>query len=633
MNSSVFQKTAVPVVPTSSCLIHELFLAQASRTPENTAVVCSHRTLRYRDLLLESRSLAHRLREMGTGPNRPVAVVMDKGWEQIAAVLAILESGAPYLPIDPTVPKDRLRYLLRDGDIEVVMTQSWLDCKLDWPSGVNRISVDLETAVDEELHPLKPIQTPDDLAYVLYTSGSTGTPKGVMIGHRGIVNCILETNQSFHVNETDRVLAITALHHDMSVFDIFGMLASGGAIVIPDQASSRAPDHWLDLMRRHRVTIWNSVPSFLQMLLDYADIHNPSAVESLRLAFLGGDWIPLSTPSRTWDRFGDVEVVSVGGPTETTLWNIWYPIRQIDRGWKSIPYGHAIANTRYYVLDESLQECPVGAAGELWCAGVGLMRGYWRDEEQTSTKFAVHAKTGERIYRTGDRGRWHPDGEIEFLGRMDTQVKILGQRIELGEIETLLNKFPGIQQAVAKVVTLGGQQRLAAYVATGMGQSPNITDIRAYLERQLPCHMVPTAIELVKSLPLSANGKVDRDALPTPHAWMPATPCSMTSTSGFHDPIQSIWREALNLEQVGVDDNFFDLGGNSLLLVQVHGALRKRLGLNMPVTALFEFPTIRALRLHVEALSAGEDDSQEMEVRTRSRRMALARRRSVVNSR
>jgi amino acid adenylation domain-containing protein len=623
-------KHAEPDRPDIVALVHDLFLAQASRAPDNAAVICTQRSLRYRELAVESRALAYRLREVGVGPKAPIAVVMDKGWEQIVGVLGILEAGAPYIPIDPTVPQDRMRYLLQNGEIEIVLTQSWLDRKLDWPVGVRRFSVDLEVPAQQQLAPLKPVQTPDDLAYVLYTSGSTGTPKGVMIGHRGLVNCILETNRCFHVNETDRILAVTALHHDMSVFDTLGILAAGGAIVIPDQSSSRAPDHWLNLIRQHGVTIWNSVPAFFQMLLDYADIHNPPPTNSLRLAFLGGDWIPLSTPSRAWDRFGDVQMVSVGGPTETTLWNIWYPIRKVDPDWKSIPYGHSIAQARYYILDESLQECPAGAVGELWCAGVGLMKGYWRDEERTRAKFSVHPTTGEHIYRTGDRGRLRPDGEIEFLGRVDTQVKILGQRVELGEIESLLSKFPGIQQTAAKVVTVGGQPRLAAYVVTSAQEPSDPGAIRAYLERRLPCHMVPTAIEQVKSLPLTTNGKVNRDALPIPRAWAQPTPC-MAPAAPVQDPIQAIWRETLNLDQVGIDDNFFDLGGNSLLLVRVHGELRGRLGATLPVTALFEFPTIRALRRHMDALPTDQDNSRELETRMTSRRQALARRRAVVS--
>ena len=609
----------------ANCLIHQLFSVQASRVPEKIAVLCSARTLSYRDLQMESRALAYRLRELGSRPNHPVAVVMEKGWEQIAGVLGILESGAPYLPIDPTVPADRLRYLLKDGEIEVVLTQSWLDRKLEWPAGLSRISVDRQKGTRQPLPPpLEPRQTSDDLAYVLYTSGSTGPPKGVMIRHRGLVNCILDTNRCFGVNDTDRVLAVTGLHHDMSVFDVFGILAAGGGIVIPDQSAARAPDHWIDLMRQHGITIWNSVPAFFQMLLDYADIQDSPPVDSVRLAFLGGDWIPLSTPSRATSRFRYIQVVSVGGPTETTLWNIWYPILKIDPSWKSVPYGHPIAQTRYYVLNEHLRECPMGTTGELWCAGVGLMKGYWREEERTRAKFAVHPVTGEPIYRTGDMGRWRPDGEIELLGRIDTQVKILGQRIELGEIEALLRQHPGVQQAVVKVVTAGGQLRLAAFFTSGTPAPPDTAEIRGFLERNLPCHMVPTAIENLKSLPLTENGKVNRDALPVPQAWMAAAAC-MAAKGDERDPIQRIWRETLNLEHVGLDDNFFDLGGNSLLLVQIHGQLRKQLGLDLPITTLFQFPTVRALRRHIDAVPTVEPDSGEIHTRVISRRKALAR--------
>jgi acyl carrier protein len=299
----------------------------------------------------------------------------------------------------------------------------------------------------------------------------------------------------------------------------------------------------------------------------------------------------------------------------------------MDPAWRSIPYGHPIANTRYYVLDDSLRECPVDVAGELWCAGVGLMKGYWHDEARTRDKFAAHPGTGERIYRTGDRGRLRPDGEIEFLGRTDAQVKILGQRIELGEIESILGQFPGIRQAAVKVATVGDQPRLVAYVVSP--GEPRIREIRVHLERNLPCHMVPSAVEYLPSLPLTANGKVNREALPMPRIWMPATSC-MAPESPVREPIHEIWRDVLKVEQVGIDDNFFDRGGNSLLLVQVHAELLRRLNLNLPVTALFEFPTIRALRRHINGLSSN-DGPEDLEARMNSRRQALARRRAVMS--
>ena len=275
------------------CLIHDLFARQAARTPGNLAVISTSRTLSYADLLSLSREIGHRLRVLGVKPNSLVAVVMDKGWEQIAAVLGSLEAGSAYLPIDPSVPEERLRFLLQDGEVEVVLTQSWLDQALPWPPGVTRLCVDREDVETSRAEQLPRVQTPDDVAYVLYTSGSTGKPKGVMIGHRGLVNCIQETNQRFGVGPDDRTLAVTALHHDMSVYDIFGLLAAGGAVVMPDRDGTRAPDHWIELIDRHRVTVWNSVPAFMEMLLVHTAAQKVKLRDRLRLAFLGGDWIPL----------------------------------------------------------------------------------------------------------------------------------------------------------------------------------------------------------------------------------------------------------------------------------------------------------------------------------------------------
>jgi pyochelin synthetase len=249
------------------CLIQDLFLEQATRTPERPAVISSVRTLSYADLLFLARALGRRLRALGVRPNTLVAVVMEKGWEQIVAVLGILEAGAAYLPIDSCIPPERLSYLLENGEVEIALTQSWLDERLSWPSRVTRLCVDREDPGSNHAESIPHLQSSDDVAYVLYTSGSTGKPKGVMIGHRGLVNCILETNRTFQVNSNDRALAVSALHHDMSVYDIFGLLAVGGAIVMPDGDGARSPDHWLELIDRHHVTVWNSVPAFMEMLL------------------------------------------------------------------------------------------------------------------------------------------------------------------------------------------------------------------------------------------------------------------------------------------------------------------------------------------------------------------------------
>ncbi|MGB9234321.1 MAG: non-ribosomal peptide synthetase [Terriglobales bacterium] len=611
------------------CLAQDLFVEQARRTPGRAAVISSKRTLTYADLLSASRTLGYRLRGLGVKPNTLVAVVMDKGWEQIAGVLGILEAGAAYLPIDPSVPSERLRYLLENGEVEVVVSQSWVEERMTWPRNVVRLCVDLEDLSETHLEPLPRVQTADDVAYVLYTSGSTGNPKGVMIGHRGLVNCIVETNRTFGVTSDDRALAVTALHHDMSVYDIFGLLAAGGTIVMPDREGTRSPDHWVELIGREQVTVWNSVPAFMEMLLVHAAAQNLRVPNRLRLAFLGGDWIPLTAPARIREHFGDVRVVSVGGPTETTVWNIWYAVDEVRPGWGSIPYGHAIANTRYYVLDENLEDCPAGVAGELCCSGVGLLKGYWRNEEQTKARTAIHPRTGERIYKTGDRGRLMPDGEIEFLGRIDRQIKISGQRIELGEIEAALIRQPGVKQAIVDAVDLEGHKKLAAYVVPEKGVLLEGQKLRTALEVLLPAYMVPFSFLMMETLPLNSNGKVDRSLLPasTVAAAGPSNGHS-AAKSGMEETVSAVWRKLLGLEHIGPEDNFFDMGGDSILLVQAHGELQNALNRTFPVTDLFQFPSVRTLARALEGQARQQQGGREMADRIRKQREALARQRT-----
>lgn len=614
-------------------LLHDLFVRQARQTPNRPAVISNARTLTYGDLLVLSRAWANKLQALGVKPDTLVAIIMPKGWEQIVAVLGVLQSGAAYVPIDPTVPAERLAHLLGDAGARIALTQSGLHAQLSWPSAVTRFCIDTE--IPESNKDVVPSReaAPDNLAYVLYTSGSTGNPKGVMIAHRGVVNCIVETNRTFRITEDDRALAVTALHHDMSVYDIFGMLSCGGALVIPDAKASRSPDHWVELMGRERVTIWNSVPGFMEMLLEYAARQGVRRRGSLRLAFLGGDWIPLNAPARIREHFGDVDTVSVGGPTETTVWNIWYPVKAVDPGWRSIPYGHPIANNRYYILDDTLEECPPGQPGELCCAGVGLMKGYWKREELTRSRFASHPVSGERIYRTGDRGCLRPDGEIEFLGRMDLQVKINGQRIELGEIEAHLGRHPGVRACVAKAVSDGLRLRLAAYVVAANEAAPAAGELRAFLESRLPNYMIPAAFVMLDAFPLNANGKVDRNALLFPPAWTQETPASAVSDSGVahsvEDTILSVWRNTLKVERIGRDDNFFDLGGNSLLLIEAHAELQRRLERQLAVTLLFEFPSVRSLARHLEDGVANGLVTSELDARSIRQREAMARRRAV----
>ncbi|MDP9360611.1 MAG: amino acid adenylation domain-containing protein [Acidobacteriota bacterium] len=592
------QDALAPMVPEplrDDALLQNLFLEQAAHRPDDVAVISSKRRLTYRELSERAHRLARVLRRGGARPNHPVAIIMEKGWEQVVAALATLVAGAPYMPIDPEVPRERLGQLIESGEVEQILTQSWLDAKLPWPDNVVRIPVDHD--VIEDHAPLDARQTPDHLAFIIYTSGSNGVPSGAMLAHRGVVNAILETNRHFNIGASDRVLALTALHHDMSVYDIFGILAAGGALVIPDAASRRDPSHWWSLIAREHVTVWNSVPAMMEMLVVYATGRNDTPLSSLRLAFLGGDWIPVSLPERLRAFAPDIELVSVGGPTETTLWNIWYRIGDVDPNWKSIPYGRAIANTKYYVMSDALEERPVWVAGELCCAGVGVAKGYWRDEEKTRTKFVAHPTTGERLYRTGDLGRMLPDGNIEFLGRVDNQLSVLGHRIEPGEIEAALASHSDVESAVVVATGEHHEKRLVAWVIA-RGDRARDDSLKTWLQDRLPQHMVPALYRFVDRFPLNANGKVDRRALADRAVADPIAPRPMWRPD-VEEKLVRLVREVLNVSDIPTEKNFFDLGANSLHLVRLHARIQRELGIEIPVIDMFQHPNIAYLAQHL----------------------------------
>ncbi|PMB22055.1 non-ribosomal peptide synthetase [Fischerella thermalis CCMEE 5198] len=463
--------------------LQTLFFQQVAKQPQQTAIVTTEQTLTYQQVSDRVCHLAEHLQQLGVIPNQLVAIVMDKGWEQIVAALAILTAGAAYVPIDPQLPAQRRLHLLQETQAKIILTQSWLDKTLEWADNLTRICVDLSPTTVETLHTTSLHIPPSlqgkgarglglstDLAYVIYTSGSTGTPKGVMIDHQGAVNTILDINQRFGVTENDRVLAVSSLSFDLSVYDIFGILAAGGTIIIPE--SGNDPTHWMQLINQHQVTIWNSVPALMQLLLDTSPTQN----QTLRLILLSGDWIPLTLPPRIRSQFNHPEIISLGGATEASIWSIFYPIGEIDPNWKSIPYGYSLTNQQVYVLNHSLEPCPTWAIGEIYIGGLGVAKGYWQNPELTTEKFIQlgmgHGTWGmgenfppTPLYKTGDLGRYLPDGTIEFLGREDFQVKINGYRIELGEIEAALQQHPAITQTV--VTTAGNapsQQQLVAYL-------------------------------------------------------------------------------------------------------------------------------------------------------------------------
>ncbi|WP_437338558.1 amino acid adenylation domain-containing protein [Sorangium sp. So ce394] len=614
--------------------LHEPFFARASEQPDAVAVVAGGLRLTYAELRRRALAVSARVRSAGQGRGQLVAIAMDKGWEQVAAALGVLHAGAAYLPIDPALPRERLAHLLAHGEARLALTQAHVDARIDWPAGVERALVDeLDELgeLDDALRlPQRAAPAPGDLAYVIYTSGSTGQPKGVMIDHRGAVNTILDVNRRFGVGRDDRVLALSSLSFDLSVYDLFGTLAAGGAIVLPPPGPGPQPDAWAALVRAERVTVWNSVPALLQLALDAAPAGAgtmaPTDLASLRLVLLSGDWIDLKLPERIRAASPAARIVSLGGATEASIWSILHPIDRVDPRWRSVPYGRPMANQRVYVLDQALEPCPVGVPGELYIGGVGVALGYFHDEGRTAASFVTHPATGERLYRTGDLARYFRDGAVELLGRVDFQVKVRGYRVELGEIEAVLLRHADVKEAVVAVKQdPSGDRRLVAYVIGADGLDPQV--LLGFARRTLPEYMVPSACVPVDAFPLSANGKVDRAALAAidPRGGQGEAP-RIPPRTPTERAIVGALKEVLQVEQIGVNENLFEIGLTSLLAVRAQRLLKERLRAPVAVADLFQSPTIEALAARVDASDPARGSTDAAEQRADARRDAARRR-------
>ncbi|MFI7097074.1 amino acid adenylation domain-containing protein [Streptomyces lydicus] len=579
--------------PVPAELLHDGFLRQAASRPDAPAVITATRTLDYGEVDRRSDRIARWLIDRGAGPGVLVGIVMDKSWEQVVAALGILKTGAAYVPVDAAMPGPRLRMIVESAGIELVLTRSAVADGLDLPDGIRSLHVDSEPAETGAGSPLPSSPArPDDLAYVIFTSGSTGVPKGVMIEHAAAVNTIQDVNDRFDVTAGDRVLALSALNFDLSVYDVFGLLAAGGALVLPDASAQREPAAWLELVNRHRVTIWNSVPALMDMFV--AHVRALGGPPSLRVVMMSGDWIPVTLPGAIASALPNARVWSLGGATEASIWSIQYPITHVDPEWTSIPYGRPMRNQRFHVLDEALRPRPVRVPGDLYIAGAGLARGYLGDEAKTRAAFLRHPVTGERLYRTGDLGRYLPDGTIEFLGRADSQVKIQGHRIELGEVEAALLRRPDVRAAAAVAEgERGGPRRLVGYAVSGASED----ELREALGRELPGYMVPARIVLLDELPLTDNGKVNRRLLPSPEETAPRPGEAVAPRDAAERLLAEIWAEFFEPASgpVGVTANFFDLGGDSMLAVRMMARIRQRTGRSLPVATLLARPTVASL--------------------------------------
>ncbi|WP_394843137.1 amino acid adenylation domain-containing protein [Pendulispora brunnea] len=554
--------------------LHEAFFRIAREQPERTALHWDDaRTQTYGALAEQALRLAAMLKHRGVEPGDLVAVSVPRGPEQIAAVLGVLAAGAGYVPIAPDQPASRREAMLRQAGVRHAITDPTREAQSFEPA---RAPV---------------VGDPDGTAYVIFTSGSTGEPKGVEISHRAAHNTIADIQRRFDVGANDRVLAVSALDFDLSVFDIFGLLSVGGALVLLDEEHRRDARRWLELASKHRVTVWNSVPTLLDMLLLVA---HPASL-ALRLVLVSGDWVGLTLPARLHALRPGCRFVAMGGATEAAIWSNFIEVKRVHPAWRSIPYGRPLGNQSFRVVDAHGRDCPDWVPGELWIGGAGVARGYRGSPELTARKF-VHDE-GARWYRTGDRGRYWPDGTLEFLGRTDDQVKIRGHRIELGEVEAALKSHPEVRHAV---VAAHEGRLLAAVVLAKDVSEP---ELRAFLSSKLPSHMVPARIQRIDRVSLTANGKVNRAQVLEHLAGLAAVPDAPSEplSGDWERSVAAIWSELFGGRSVGPHQSFFELGGDSLLATRFLEALRQRHSIQLPQRRLFTGPTVREIAAAIAA--------------------------------
>ena len=588
----------------------ETFIEEAcQRFPQRTAIIGNGRTLSYDGLWRLATRLAARLRAEGLGPGDLVAIVADRGWRQVIAAVAVIVAGAAYLPVPGSAPRARIDWLLRRDGVGAVLLDSAHEGACDVPAGMPRMR--LEDALPEgEPGPAVPLPAKasralDDLAYVIFTSGSTGEPKGVMIEHRAVVNTLQDMIQRFGLNPEDRVLGVSAFSFDLSVFDIFSTLSVGAALVLPPPDAAPAPGEWARLIERHRVTVWNSVPALMEMLVDYLGARAKTCLASLRHVFLSGDWIPLALAGRLLALLPEARLVGLGGATEASIWSNWFRIDHVDPAWNSIPYGWPLSNQRFHILTRDLRDAPVGVVGQIHIAGEGLARGYHADAERTAERFIAHPVTGERLYATGDVGRYDEDGCVEFLGRNDDQVKVRGFRIELGEIDAALGRCSGVRCGAAIATRAGQRDRQIVALCVPRGDAIDDAALRAELARWLPEYMVPQRFLALDRLPITANGKVDRKALARVAEAQPCAPHECRAPrNDVERRLAALWRGLLDIDAPGIDDDFFECGGTSLGAVHLLTAIAGEFGCELPLALLLSHNTIARQAQALAALDA-----------------------------
>jgi amino acid adenylation domain-containing protein len=595
--------TAAPV---PSLTLPQLFAQQVERTPDAAALMYKEERLTYAELNERANRVARRLRREGVGRESLVGVLLERSTEMVVALLGVLKAGAAYVPLDASYPAERLLYMLEDAGVEVLLTGGSVAAEMcDTLACVRVLRVDGQEMEKESGAEFESGADAQNVAYVIYTSGSTGKPKGVMISHEAVCNTLLWRKRTFALSTADRILQNIPYTFDPSVWQIFGALISGATLVLVEPEGHQDSAHLVGQMARQQITITDFAPSMLQVILEQQGLEK---CRHLRCVFAGGEALPVNLPERFYARL-DASLFNQYGPTETAIDAAYWECEREHRR-HTIPIGRPIANKQIYLLDAHLQPVPVGVFGELHIGGAGLARGYLRNPELTAAKFIPNPfgrQPGERLYRTGDLARRLPGGEIEFLGRIDNQVKIRGHRIEPGEVEAALGQHTALRESFVMVREgVAGVRKLVAYfVATDAAQTPSVGELRSYLKSKLPEYMVPSNFVRLDALPRTSSGKVRREALPAPDDVRPdGVRALVAASTPVEEVLCGIWAELLGLAEVGIHDNFFESGGHSLLATQAVSRVREIFSVELPLRKLFESPTVAELAGEVESLIA-----------------------------
>ncbi|MBW4564794.1 MAG: amino acid adenylation domain-containing protein [Mojavia pulchra JT2-VF2] len=613
--------------PQNKC-IHQIFAEQVKRTPNNVAVAFNNQQLTYAELNARANQLAHYLQRLGIGAELLVGICVERSLEMLIGILGILKAGGAYVPLDPHYPQERLAFMLEDTQVSILLTQQHLleisplaplikEGWRDHPHDAQTICLDKDwetIAQESQENPLLTV-SPENLAYVIYTSGSTGKPKGVAIAHRNLVHSTT-ARISYYKEPVTSFLLLSSFAFDSSVAGIFWTLCCGGTLHLPEEGVQREVPKLVELISQNRISHLLSLPSLYALILQQA---KPEQLNSLCAVIVAGEACPSELIENHSQLQPETSLFNEYGPTEATVWSSVYHCHSLETG-TQISIGRPIANTQIYILDSYLHPVPVGVPGEIYISGEGVARGYLNQPGITSEKFIPHPfshKPGMRLYKTGDLARYLSDGNIEFLGRIDNQVKIRGFRIELGEIEALLNQHSGVQDTVVIArEDVPGNKRLVAYVVPQLKSATTVNELRNFAKDKLPEFMLPSAVVLLKELPLSPNGKVDRKALPAPEQVRsdligefvpPRTP--------VEEKLTQIWAEVLKVEKVGIYDNFFELGGHSLLTTQLLAKVKEAFNLDISLRSLLEKPTVAGLAENIDRVCQTEVEHPTLDLK------------------